>query len=217
MSRARRSAEESDPTAFAGFEAAPAAWFVDPLDGTREFVARNGEFAVMIGLAERGAATLGVIVCPARGRSFAGVVGEGAYEVHDDGSRAPIRVSPRTSLPGARVVVSRSRTSPSLVAALERAGAIPTPTGSSGLKAVLVACGEADAYLHPGRAGMLWDACAGDALVCAAGGTFTDAEGGAFDYAAPDLVNARGIAATNGALYEAAIGEMNRKIRRSEG
>ena len=55
-------AEESDPTSFAGYASASAVWFVDPLDGTREFVARNGEFAVMIGLAEEGRATAGVIV-----------------------------------------------------------------------------------------------------------------------------------------------------------
>src|SRR5580693_2902193 len=58
-------AEESDPSAYANFEKSEEVWFVDPLDGTREFVAHNGEFAVMIGLAEHGRATVGVIVAPA--------------------------------------------------------------------------------------------------------------------------------------------------------
>jgi 3'(2'), 5'-bisphosphate nucleotidase len=71
-------AEESDPSTYANFERADAAWFVDPLDGTREFVARNGEFAVMIGLAEGGRATVGVVVAPAWDRAFVGVVGVGA-------------------------------------------------------------------------------------------------------------------------------------------
>ena len=61
-------AEESDPATYAGFAAAEAAWFVDPLDGTREFVAKNGEFAVMLGLAQAGRATVGVVIAaPATG------------------------------------------------------------------------------------------------------------------------------------------------------
>jgi 3'(2'), 5'-bisphosphate nucleotidase len=100
-------AEESDPASYAGFGAAAAAWFVDPLDGTREFVARNGEFAVMLGLAERGRATVGVIVAPAWNRAFVGVVGEGAWEVATDGALTPIHVTTRSSLAGASFVVSR--------------------------------------------------------------------------------------------------------------
>ena len=83
-------------------------WIVDPLDGTREFVARNGEFAVMIGLAEGGRAVLGVLVLPAIGRTFIGGEGIGAFEVAANGARTPIHVSSRTELAGARVVVSRS-------------------------------------------------------------------------------------------------------------
>ncbi len=80
-------AEESEASAYAGFAQADAAWFVDPLDGTREFVARNGEFSVMIGLAVKGRAVIGVIVAPAWGRAFFGVVGDRAWEVAADGSR----------------------------------------------------------------------------------------------------------------------------------
>src|SRR4029077_18943512 len=82
-------AEESDPRSYAGFARHDRVWFVDPLDGTREFVARNGEFAVMLGLAEGGRALVGVIVAPAWGRAFVGIVGEGAWEVSSDGSRRP--------------------------------------------------------------------------------------------------------------------------------
>src|ERR1019366_2386562 len=85
-------AEESDPATYAGFSSADAVWFVDPVDGTREFVNKNGEFAVMIGLAEHGRATVGVITAPAWGRAFVGVVGEGAWQVAADGTRTPIHV-----------------------------------------------------------------------------------------------------------------------------
>ena len=199
-------AEESDPSDYAGFADAPAAWFVDPLDGTREFVAHNGEFAVMVGLAEAGRATVGVVVAPAWGRAFVGIVGDGAWEIATGGARAPIRVAPRVSLAGASVVVSRSRTPeriPAIVAAMGAREAVRH--GSSGLKGALVATGIHDVYVQPGRAGMRWDACATDALVRAAGGELTDAAGDPLDYARPELENLRGLLATNGRVHAAAI------------
>jgi 3'(2'), 5'-bisphosphate nucleotidase len=199
-------AEESERSAYAGFAQGEAAWFVDPVDGTREFVARNGEFSVMIGLAIGGRAVLGVIVAPAWGRCFFGLVGAGAWEVSPDGSRAKILPSPRQTLEGASIVVSRSRGSTKLATLVESSGVREIVAhGSSGLKGALVACGANDAYLQLGRAGMRWDACATEALVNAAGGRCTDADGHAFDYRTEDLVNARGLVATNGHLHEAAL------------
>jgi 3'(2'), 5'-bisphosphate nucleotidase len=199
-------AEESDPNAYAGFEQAGECWFVDPLDGTREFVARNGEFAVMIGLAQAGRAKLGVIVAPTWPSAYVGIVGEGAWEAAPGGSRTAIRASSRPTLEGASIVVSRSHTPPRLAAFASKVRARETVVyGSSGLKAVLVAIGRHDVYLQPGRAGMRWDACASEALVAAAGGSCTDAHGDAFDYATRDLTNARGLVATNGLLHRATI------------
>ncbi len=195
-------AEESDPSTYAGFAKAEAAWFVDPLDGTREFVARNGEFAVMLGLAEHGRATLGVILAPAWGRALVGIVGEGAWEVDDQGVRRPIHVSTLPTLRGAKVVVSRWRT-PIMLAQFGAArGALPPVNhGSSGLKGVLVATGVRDAYVQSGKAGMRWDACATEALVRGAGGECTDALGSPFDYRVEDLANDKGLVATNGLLH----------------
>ena len=199
-------AEESDASSYEGFENAEAVFFVDPLDGTREFVARNGEFAVMIGLAEHGRATLGVITAPAWGRAFVGVVGDGAWEVSPDGSRKPIHVSARSTVEQASVVVSRSRSSPRLASLGTAIGQKPpVPLGSSGLKAAVVATGEHDVYLQPGRAGMRWDSCPSDALVRAAGGEFTDTSGRPLDYASPELVNTGGLLASNGLLHAGAV------------
>jgi len=199
-------AEESDPKAYAGFAQSDAAWFVDPLDGTREFVARNGEFVVMIGLAEGGKATVSAIVVPTWGRAFVGIVGEGAWEVAADGARTPIRVSARSSLEGASFVVSRSRDPEGVRALAVSMGAREVVSrGSSGLKGVYVATGMHDVYLQPGNAGMRWDACATEALVRAAGGECTETDGGPFDYAGGELLNARGLLATNGALHAAVL------------
>jgi 3'(2'), 5'-bisphosphate nucleotidase len=206
-------AEESDPSEYAGFARTDAAWFVDPLDGTREFIARNGEFAVMIGLAERGRARLGVIVAPAWGRAFVGVVGEGAWEVGRDGAMAAVHVTSRDSLEGASIVVSRSRAPARLAAFIRAVGArAPTLHGSSGLKAALIATGAHDAYVHPGPAGMRWDACASEALVRAAGGECTDADAAPFDYATDDLSNGRGLVATNGRLHRAVIEALRQDV-----
>jgi 3'(2'), 5'-bisphosphate nucleotidase len=199
-------AEESSASSYVGFETASECWFVDPLDGTREFVARNGEFAVMIGLARDGRAVLGVIVAPSWSRAFAGIVGEGAWEIAEDGARKPVRVSSRASLEGASILVSRSHTPPRIASLVATARAKEAVIhGSSGLKAVLVATGDHDVYLQPGAAGMRWDACASEALVVAAGGACTDADGNAFDYRTHDLANARGLVATNGLLHSQAI------------
>ena len=199
-------AEESAPASYAGFGRAEAAWFVDPLDGTREFVAENGQFSVMVGLAEKGRATVGVVVAPAWQRTFLGIVGEGAWEVEETGERRRIRVSSRATTEGAIVVASRSRMPPivtSVVAALHTSP--PRPHGSSGLKGALVSTADADIYLQPGAAGMRWDACATDALVHAAGGKLTQADGTSFDYASGEVENRRGMVATNGLLHDAVL------------
>jgi 3'(2'), 5'-bisphosphate nucleotidase len=211
-------AEESEPHAYAGYERVETAWFVDPIDGTREFVAKNGEFAVMIGLAEEGRATLGVIVHPVGGRAFVGGEGIAAFEVDASGARTPIHVSTVSALEDAELVVSRShpqRESLGAVAARRGVRKI-TPCGSAGVKATRIATGEADVYAQPGRAGKLWDACAPEALVVAAGGRVSDARGVPFDYRSADLDNAHGFVATNPALYPRVL-ELLRKASRERG
>ncbi len=84
-------------------------------------------------------------------------------------------------------------------------GRAPVALGSSGLKSALVATGEHDVYLQPGRAGMRWDACASEALVRAAGGELTEVGGAAIDYANLDIVNHNGLLATNGLLHQRVI------------
>lgn len=199
-------AEESPPEAFAGFEASPRAFFVDPLDGTAEFVKRNGEFAVMVGLAEGGRPVAGVVVCPVGGRAFAGLVGRGAFEIDAAGARRAIAVSEVESLGDARCVVSRSHRGPEVDAALARLACKElVPCGSAGIKAVRVATGEADLYAHPARAGMRWDTCAPEAIVLAAGGTLVQVSGRPYDYRSRELANDGGAICANAALAARAI------------
>ncbi len=195
-------AEESDPETFADFRSADRVFFVDPVDGTREFVDRNGEFAVMIGLLEGSRAIASVIDAPARGDIFTAWVGRGA-ERERQGKREPVRVSQIADIRAGRLVGSRSHRSPKLESALAKlAPREVLVMGSAGLKGTLVACGEVEAYVAPGYAGQRWDACAVGALVAAAGGILTDTHGEPIDYRAPSLRNDRGLIASNGHVHE---------------
>jgi len=198
-------AEESDAATYESFRTAPAIWFVDPLDGTREFVQRIDEFAVMVGLVEGDTPVLGVIHAPSTGRRIAGAEGVGAFEIHEDGSRTPIHVTGTRNLAAAHMVLSRSRPDEDLVAAARRIGMRVSNVGSAGIKAMRVATGEADLYAHPSGAGYRWDACAAEAIIRAAGGNVTDDDGARLDYRGASLRNDRGVHMTNGHLHEATL------------
>ncbi|MEO7109307.1 MAG: inositol monophosphatase family protein [Polyangiaceae bacterium] len=207
-------AEESDPAAYAKWNDARAVWFVDPLDGTRDFVEKNGQFAVMIGLAEEGKAILGVVICPALQRRFIGAPAVGSFEVAADGSRNKIHVTSTQNATAAEMLVSRSRPNAELDAAGERLQLrAKTRVGSAGLKGIKVACGEADIYAHLGRAGYRWDACAPEAIVRGAGGNVTDALGNVIDYRVNDLANDQGMLMTNGHLHAAVLAALHSPTR----
>lgn len=144
-------------------------WLVDPLDGTREFIDRNGEFTVNVALIEAGAPVLGVVFAPALGRLYAGIVGGGAWR-EDDHGRVAIRCrAPLTE--GVAVVTSRSHGDAEalqkFLTGIDVASVVPS--GSS-LKLCLLAEGSADLYPRLGRT-MEWDIAAGHAVLVAAGGT----------------------------------------------
>jgi 3'(2'), 5'-bisphosphate nucleotidase len=199
-------AEESEAESFAEFRKSQEIFFVDPVDGTNEFVERRKDFVVMIGLVQGDRATHGVMHAPALGVAWAGAVGEGATRIDATGVRSPIHVSDRKQIAEARLVGSRSHRGPRLERMLGALGVGEMiPMGSAGLKGAYVACGDAEAYVAPFYAGKRWDACAAEALVVAAGGLVTDAFGEAIDYRAESLSNDRGVVATNGVLHEALL------------
>lgn len=204
-------AEESPPERFADFRKFERVFFVDPIDGTREFVLRNGEFIVMIGVLEGDRATASVMNAPATGLAWVGLLGYGAFELGADGSRKPIQVSSVAKVSEARIVSSRSHRTSELERVLELLQAREVvQQGSAGLKGALVARGEVEAHVAPRYAGQRWDVCAVDALVCAAGGRVTDARGRPFDYRAESLVNDSGVVVSNGSLHEALLEHLAR-------
>src|SRR5688572_27779527 len=143
-------------------------WLVDPMDGTKEFINRNGEFTVNIALIEDGRPVLGVVFAPALDRLYAGAEGVGAF-VERDGVRSAIRC--RTCPDeGLTVVASRSHSDAAALAAFLANRRIRSlSSAGSSLKLCLVAAGEADLYPRLGRT-MEWDIAAGHAVLRAAGG-----------------------------------------------
>jgi 3'(2'), 5'-bisphosphate nucleotidase len=174
-------------------------WLVDPLDGTRQFVERIDEFAVMIGLAVGGEAVLGVVHLPAEDRTFAGTVPGTAFEQTgpDPANRRRLSLAPWDADAGRPVVaISRFNASTRTQRVAKRLGPGRVLTsGSVGRKAMLVASGRADVYVSLGRRSRHWDACAPEAVVRAAGGVFLDASGSAMLYNTPDTRNDRGLIA----------------------
>jgi len=198
-------AEESDPSTYEGFGNAPCAIFVDPVDGTREFIAKNGEFAVMLGFSEDGEATVGVVDCCAFGEVYAGAKGLGAFRIKD-GVKTEIKVAAETDLSKCRCAVSRFHRSKTVDAKLATLNVKElVPTGSAGLKGVRIASAALEIYAHPSSGPVkLWDAAAPDAIVRAAGGVFTDAHGRAFNYRGPYAQN-EGTLAANPTLHAEAL------------
>lgn len=163
-------------------------WLVDPLDGTREFVKRNGEFTVNIALIEDHRPVLGVVHVPVSGKTYIGYDGGGAEVRSADGSRAPIRIAKESADP-VRVVGSRSHRAASLDAFLEKLGDYRmVPVGSS-LKFCLVAEGAADLYPRLGPTSE-WDTAAAQAVVEQAGGAVLRLDGTVLSYnRKPDMLN----------------------------
>jgi 3'(2'), 5'-bisphosphate nucleotidase len=180
--------EESPPEARAGRRGWTRFWLVDPLDGTKEFLKRNGEFTVNIALIDDHRAVLGAVFAPVLDRMYFGSLTLGAFR--QDGGEAPepiaVHVPARTPL---LVVGSRSHPSGELAAFLATLGPYEiTPMGSS-LKICLVAEGAADFYPRLGPTSE-WDTAAAQAILESAGGRMIDPTGQPLRYnLKDDLLN----------------------------
>ena len=163
-------------------------WLVDPLDGTKEFINRNGEFTVNIALVEGGAPVLGVVYVPTQEKLYWGIVGGGAYV--QEGGNVPVKIHVRSIVPdgGLTVVMSRSHPSSELEDYLKGIKVAETLLVGSSLKLCAVAEGKADIYPRLGST-MEWDTGAGQAIVVAAGGEVKTPEGNDLIYNKESLLN----------------------------
>jgi 3'(2'), 5'-bisphosphate nucleotidase len=167
---------------------------VDPLDGTKEFIQRRGDFTVNIALVEDGVPRLGVVYAPARGRLFytrpdgTSVEETGAFDPDVVGDVAPISVTAPDN-DALNVVASKSHRDAATDAYISKYAVADLKSAGSSLKFCLVATGEADLYPRLGRT-MEWDTAAGDAVLRGAGGAVVRFEDHAvFDYGKPGYAN----------------------------
>ncbi len=161
-------------------------WLVDPLDGTKEFIRRQGQFTVNIALIYRDQPILGVVYAPALGDLYAGVVGHGAWRWRDQ-AKADIHV--RTADTAALIAVaSKSHRTPETDSYLSQLAIADSRAAGSSLKFCLVADGSADLYPRFGPT-MEWDTAAGHAVLAAAGGAVLSPDGTPLCYGKPDFRN----------------------------
>jgi 3'(2'), 5'-bisphosphate nucleotidase len=197
-------AEES----ISGFEdvpkSGPRAWVVDPIDGTRGFAKKVGQFSVMIGLLVGGKPVVGVVAEPAQNRMTYARLGGGCWSHVGEGTAISCRVSGHTP---DKIVLVQSWSKPGQptkpVAALKPKKVIETYSG--GVKLAMVARGDADVYANTYETFFDWDICAGHILVTESGGTVTDLAGKPISYQAADFSQRNGLLATNGPPHDVIV------------
>jgi myo-inositol-1(or 4)-monophosphatase len=154
-------------------------WIVDPIDGTRSFIAGRREFAISVGLAEHGRAVLGAVLNPATAELYWAVLGEGAWQ-QDGASGSPRRLGVRSDAVPPVMLASRSELAAGEFVPFEAEWRLH-PTGSTAYKLARVAAGAGSAFLSRGPKSE-WDVCAGALMVTEAGGVVTDLHGRALGY-----------------------------------
>jgi 3'(2'), 5'-bisphosphate nucleotidase len=204
-------AEEATPALRSAVREGPRLWVVDPIDGTRGFVMKTGEFSVMIGLVAKGRVVVGVVAEPALNRVTYARFGHGCWVRTGTAMPTACSVSKTDSPADAVLVQSHARKgeSPWPVAVLKPKTVIETY--SAGVKLAMVARGEADLYVNTYANFSDWDICAGDLLVTEAGGTVTEIAGAPVRYGMPGNAQRGGLLASNGRLHVAAVGRLSRR------
>jgi 3'(2'), 5'-bisphosphate nucleotidase len=185
-------------------------WMVDPLDGTKDFIKRNGEFVTMVGLTHNGEPTVGVVVHPATGLEFYACKGFGAFRssLSQEDSLSQVRIQENPDLRHLRIAVSRSHRDPKIDRLIEllRIRA-EIPSGSVGRKMSMVIEGVADLYVHPARGTKLWDTCACDVIASEAGGVLLSGTGENISYKRPsgDVENPYGLLLCSATIQDTVV------------
>jgi 3'(2'), 5'-bisphosphate nucleotidase len=209
-------AEEETGTLASAKHSGERLWIVDPIDGTRGFARKNGEFSVMIGFAACGRLTVGVVLEPAIDRETYATENGGCWLRDGKATEVRCRVSAVSILEQATVTQSRSGDPPRRSPRIEALRPVRViETYSAGIKLALVARGEADLYVNSYEAFHDWDVAAGHLLVTEAGGRVTGLRGEELSYGLPGAKQKQGLLASNGWLHEAAVGAMRLLDRES--
>jgi 3'(2'), 5'-bisphosphate nucleotidase len=190
-------------------------WMIDPIDGTKGFIAGTGDFCVQIGLAVGGRAALGVLYAPATDVLYWAARGHGAWvrrptsEADRSTKAERLGVTAETELGRMRLAESRSHRGPRMESVVRALGVrAEVRSHSVGIKVGLLVERQADLYIHLSPKTKQWDTCAPEAVLAEAGGRMTDLWGAPLSYNTPDVLNRNGIVASNGAAHEAVVGRL---------
>lgn len=183
-------------------------WYVDPIDGTKDFIRGHEGFAVMIGLAVGHRPVLGVVYEPVHDRMFRAADGEAWFQARSKPPRR-LQVSPVSEPAEIRLVASKSnrtRTIDEVKSALGIRDELNV--GSVGLKLCLIALAERDLYVNPSSHSKVWDTCAPEAILRAAGGRITDVHGQPLHYDRQDVHRRDGLVASNSLVHDEVIARL---------
>ena len=178
-------------------------WLVDPLDGTKDFLDRTGEFSVMIGLVENGEPVLGVVYQPVKDIFYYAQKGKGAFMRIGTGTDIKLQVSSIDVPERATMLLSRHHLQPAEVKIAKDMGITKIiPCGSVGVKVGLIASGEGEIYVVSSGNTSEWDTCAPDIIIQEAGGIMTDMKGKKLVYNKKSLKSKNGFVVTNKLLHD---------------
>lgn len=198
-------AEEKTPTLALSPQGSSRTWVVDPIDGTRGFAMKNGEFSVMVAMMMEGEVVVGVVHEPATGKTTYAAKGLGCHLTEGGGAAKKCQVRPTRSLGEAILVQSHAKPGKVSKAELAFSPHSVVQKYSAGLKMAMVARGDVDLYANNYPAFHDWDICAGHILVEEAGGRVSDFSGNPIRYGAPGFKQTRGMLATSGLVHPEAL------------
>ncbi|MBF2052498.1 MAG: 3'(2'),5'-bisphosphate nucleotidase CysQ [Candidatus Sericytochromatia bacterium] len=194
--------EENDlPT---NLKTAERIWVIDPMDGTKEFIKHNGEFAVMIGLVQAGDPVLGVVYQPVNEKMYWGIHGQGAFmaQTHIQ-TPLQLKVSGEDKLKALRIAASRSHYTPEIKNIYRALGLNNVvQSGSLGLKFAMIARQICDIYFNLSNVTSCWDTCAPEVILKEAGGRISNLSGTRLTYTFSHVKNRNGVIATNGPIHD---------------
>lgn len=177
-------------------------WFVDPLDGTKDFIRQTGDFSVIIGLACQNVPVLGVVYLPATDELYFAESGKGAYYQKDDGKAKRMSVSKVDDSSKMKAVISRSNLEPLNEEIIKGLGVKSfVKAGSVGIKAALIARRDCDLYVLTNKKSAEWDTCAPVCILKEAGGVMTDLYGRPLPFNQAQVMRLDGLVASNGKIH----------------